>query len=115
MCEFLYRRTGMVFTESKRYYVERRVVERMKATAAGSFVDYFARLRSDAGGEIDSGDVLPGDLVFFETVSKGASHVGIALGGGEFVHAPSSRGVVRVERYTQGYWADRWVGARRVF
>jgi len=53
LCEFLYRRTGMVFTEAKRYYVERRVVERMKATAAGSFVDYFARLRSDAGGEIE--------------------------------------------------------------
>jgi len=47
-------------------------------------------------------------------VSKGPSHVGIALGGGEFVHAPSSRGVVRVERYTSSYWAERWVGARRV-
>ena len=52
--------------------------------------------------------------MFFETVSKGPSHVGIALGGGEFVHAPSSRGVVRVERYTSSYWAERWVGARRV-
>jgi cell wall-associated NlpC family hydrolase len=66
------------------------------------------------GREIDRDDVKAGDLVFFETVSPGASHVGIALGGGEFVHAPSSRGVVRVERYTSGYWADRWVGARRV-
>ena len=66
------------------------------------------------GSEIDSDDVLPGDLVFFETVSSGASHVGIALGGGEFVHAPSSRGVVRIERYTSRYWADRWVGARRI-
>jgi cell wall-associated NlpC family hydrolase len=66
------------------------------------------------GRDIDSGDLKAGDLVFFETVSPGASHVGIALGGGEFVHAPSSRGVVRVERYTSGYWADRWVGARRV-
>jgi len=55
--------------------------------------------------------VQPGDLVFFEPVSKGPSHVGIALGGGEFVHAPSSRGVVR---YTSSYWAERWVGARRV-
>ena len=53
MCDFVYRRTGMVFTEAKRYYVERRVIERMKATAAGSFVDYFARLRSDTGGEIE--------------------------------------------------------------
>jgi len=66
------------------------------------------------GDDIDDDDVKPGDLVFFETVSRGASHVGIALGGGEFVHAPSSNGVVRVERYTSGYWADRWVGARRV-
>jgi len=66
------------------------------------------------GREIDTDDVKAGDLVFFETVSSGASHVGIALGGGDFVHAPSSRGVVRIERYTSGYWADRWVGARRV-
>jgi cell wall-associated NlpC family hydrolase len=66
------------------------------------------------GREIDTDDVKAGDLVFFETVSSGASHVGIALGGGEFVHAPSSRGVVRIERYMSGYWADRWVGARRV-
>jgi NlpC/P60 family protein len=66
------------------------------------------------GDRVDSGDVRPGDLVFFETVSSGASHVGIALGGGEFIHAPSSRGVVRIERYTSSYWADRWVGARRI-
>jgi len=72
------------------------------------------RQQYQVGRDIDGDDVRPGDLVFFETVSAGASHVGIALGGGEFVHAPSSRGVVRVERYTSGYWADRWVGARRV-
>jgi cell wall-associated NlpC family hydrolase len=66
------------------------------------------------GEDIDLDEVAPGDLVFFETVSKGASHVGIALGNGEFVHAPSSRGVVRVERYTASYWAQRWVGARRI-
>jgi cell wall-associated NlpC family hydrolase len=66
------------------------------------------------GEEIDSDEVRPGDLVFFETVSSGASHVGIALGGGEFVHAPSSRGVVRIEKYTSDYWAARWVGARRI-
>jgi cell wall-associated NlpC family hydrolase len=52
--------------------------------------------------------------VFFETVSRGPSHVGIALGGGDFVHAPSSRGVVRVEPYTSSYWSSRWVGARRI-
>ena len=66
------------------------------------------------GATIGRDEVRPGDLVFFETVSRGASHVGIALGGGEFVHAPSSRGVVRVERYDGRYWSARWVGARRV-
>jgi cell wall-associated NlpC family hydrolase len=72
------------------------------------------REQYQAGKRIDRNEVQPGDLVFFETVSRGPSHVGIALGGGEFVHAPSSRGVVRVERYTGSYWAPRWVGARRV-
>jgi cell wall-associated NlpC family hydrolase len=67
-----------------------------------------------AGALIDRDEVQPGDLVFFQTVSRGASHVGIAIGHGEFVHAPSSRGVVRVEKYTSGYWDQRWVGARRV-
>src|SRR4051794_9948959 len=53
LCEFLYRRTGMIFTESKRYYVERRIQERMSATGATSFVSYFARLRSDFRGEAE--------------------------------------------------------------
>lgn len=66
------------------------------------------------GIKVDRSDIEPGDLVFFETVSRGASHVGLAIGGDEFVHAPSSRGVVRVERLTSSYWARRYVGARRV-
>jgi chemotaxis protein methyltransferase CheR len=53
LCEFLYRRTGMIFTETKRYYVERRMFERMQATGAGFFASYFARLRSDVNGEIE--------------------------------------------------------------
>lgn len=59
-------------------------------------------------------EIRPGDLVFFSTVAPGPTHVGIAIGGGEFVHAPSSRGVVRVERLDSGYWAERLVAARRV-
>jgi cell wall-associated NlpC family hydrolase len=66
------------------------------------------------GRVVDRNDVRAGDLVFFQTVSPGASHVGIAVGNGEFVHAPSSRGVVRTERYTIEYWARRWIGARRL-
>ncbi len=53
LCEYLYRRTGMTFTEAKRYYVERRVVERMIATGAATFENYFAHLRGDVQGEIE--------------------------------------------------------------
>lgn len=66
------------------------------------------------GQEVDRDEVKAGDLVFFETVTRGASHVGLAIGGDEFVHAPSSRGVVRIEKLTASYWASRFVGARRV-
>jgi cell wall-associated NlpC family hydrolase len=55
-----------------------------------------------------------GDLVFFSTVAPGASHVGIMIGGDQFIHAPSERGVVRVEYLSAQYWASRFVGARRV-
>jgi chemotaxis protein methyltransferase CheR len=51
LCEYLYRRSGMVFTEAKRYYVERRAHERMSATGSQSFASYFARLRINAQGE----------------------------------------------------------------
>ena len=66
------------------------------------------------GREIDADDVRAGDLLFFDTGSRPASHVGIALDRETFVHAPSSNGVVRVERYTSDYWSRRYVGARRV-
>lgn len=66
------------------------------------------------GREVQLKEVRPGDLLFFQTVSRGASHVGVAIGEGRFVHAPSSRGVVRVEPYTGSYWARRFVGARRI-
>ena len=66
------------------------------------------------GRSVDLDEVEAGDLLFFETVGRGASHVGMVVGAGEFVHAPSSRGVVRVERYDADYWATRFVGARRI-
>ena len=67
-----------------------------------------------AGQSVDRSALRAGDLVFFSTVAPGASHVGIALDDDEFVHAPSSQGVVRVERLTTPYWRTRFVGARRV-
>jgi chemotaxis protein methyltransferase CheR len=53
LCEFLYRRTGMIFGENKRYYIERRIQSRMGATDATSFHEYFALLRSDMDGEVE--------------------------------------------------------------
>jgi cell wall-associated NlpC family hydrolase len=67
-----------------------------------------------SGRDVPAAQVEPGDLLFFTTVAPGASHVGIALGGDAFVHAPSSTGEVRVERLSAPYWSTRFVGARRV-
>jgi cell wall-associated NlpC family hydrolase len=66
------------------------------------------------GREISRADVRPGDLVFFSTVSRGASHVGIVVADDRFVHAPSSTGVVRVESMDARYWRERFVGIRRI-
>ncbi len=67
-----------------------------------------------AGQEVAADAIQPGDLVFFDTTGHGASHVGIVVGGDQFVHAPSTNGVVRIDRVSGTYWAARFVGARRV-
>ncbi len=66
------------------------------------------------GKNVDRGRLEPGDLVFFSTVAPGASHVGIVIGGDQFIHAPSERGVVRVENLSSQYWSTRYIGAKRV-
>jgi cell wall-associated NlpC family hydrolase len=72
------------------------------------------RAQFKTGKPVDQKALEPGDLIFFTTTEPGASHVGIAVGGGAFVHAPSTSGVVRVERLNSSYWAPRFVGGRRV-
>ena len=66
----------------------------------------------EVGRSVRMSDLRPGDLVFFETYTEGASHVGIYLGGGRFIHA-SSIGV-RVDALAQDYYAARYIGARRL-
>jgi cell wall-associated NlpC family hydrolase len=66
------------------------------------------------GKPVDRKELEPGDLIFFTTTEPGASHVGIAVGSDSFVHAPSTSGVVRVERFDSKYWATRFIGGRRV-
>ena len=72
------------------------------------------RRQFEVGEDVDPAALAPGDLVFFETVAPGASHVGIAVGGDQFVHAPNSTGVVRVEQLSSQYWSRRFVGAKRI-
>jgi len=99
----------------------------------GWFLPREVRDQFNAGRPVDRDAIEAGDLLFFQTADKNTvasaekksaasgssrnlqpSHVGIALGGDTFVHAPSSTGVVRVEHYTAAYWARRFVGARRI-
>jgi cell wall-associated NlpC family hydrolase len=55
----------------------------------------------------------PGDLVFFNTLRRTFSHVGIYVGDGRFIHAPRSGAQIRVESLSASYWSRRFTGARR--
>ena len=84
------------------------------------FAQYGIALPREAAQQFEVGEKVkedalkPGDLVFFHTESRGPSHVGIFVADDQFVHAPSSRGVVRVEYVSSPYWSRRFLGARRV-
>lgn len=61
---------------------------------------------------VSRGGLRPGDLVFFDTLNRPYSHMGIYLGNDRFIHAPSSRGRVRLESLASSYFARRYNGAR---
>ena len=64
--------------------------------------------------DIDRDELAPGDLVFFNTLRRAFSHVGIYVGGGRFIHAPRTGSEVRIEDMRSSYWARRFDGARRL-
>ena len=64
--------------------------------------------------QIDKADLQPGDLVFFNTLKRTFSHVGIYVGEGKFIHSPKPGAAVRVEDMQKTYWTQRFDGARRV-
>jgi cell wall-associated NlpC family hydrolase len=66
------------------------------------------------GVPVEKGNLKPGDLVFFNTMRRAFSHVGIYLGDGKFLHAPARGSEVRVENIDQIYWNKRFSGARRI-
>ncbi len=69
---------------------------------------------SRAGEKIEPAELQPGDLVFYNTLKRGFSHVGIYLGDNKFIHSPSKGGQVRIESMDLAYWKKRFNGARRI-
>lgn len=63
---------------------------------------------------VGSLELEPGDLLFFGQGGGAASHIGIFVGEGRFVHAPSTGGTVRLDRLDSDYWRRSFVGARRI-
>ena len=66
------------------------------------------------GESVKKSDLQAGDLVFFNTAGRGVSHVGIFIGSGKFIHASTSKGVVKTNINDKYYWGARYVGAKRV-
>jgi len=81
---------------------------------AGLSLPHNALAISRQGKQISVNELQPGDLVFFNTLRRSFSHVGIYIGNNRFVHAPSSGGGVQVVSMTDGYWVKRFNGARRI-
>ena len=73
-----------------------------------------AKQQRKTGTAVASNQMKPGDLVFFNTRRDPGSHVGIYLGGNQFLHAPSRGSEVRVDDMHNSYWKRRFTGARRL-
>lgn len=82
--------------------------------AANLTLPHGARAISQLGKSIPVEQLQPGDLVFFNTLKKAFSHVGIYMGEGRFIHAPSDGGGVHIVNMNDPYWSKRFNGARRL-
>ena len=80
----------------------------------GTVLPHNAAQQARQGEKITESQLKPGDLVFFNTLRRAFSHVGIYIGNGQFIHAPRSGQTIRVENLDSPYWAKRFDGARRI-
>ncbi len=79
----------------------------------GIYLPRTSREQYNAGRAVDTGNMKEGDLVFFDTMSKGqVSHVGVYIGDGKFIHAPKSGKNIRIDSLSAGYFKKRFIGAR---
>ena len=89
-------------------------VRAMYDKSMGLLLPRRAEEQAAATQKIDRSELKPGDLVFFNTMRRAFSHVGIYVGDGKFIHSPRSGAEVRVESMNVSYWQKRFNGARRV-
>jgi NlpC/P60 family len=89
-------------------------VKAMYEQSVGLLLPRRAEQQAAATQRIDKSELQPGDLVFFNTLRRTFSHVGIYVGEGRFIHSPKPGAQVRVESMGGPYWASRFDGARRV-
>ncbi|MDY0330707.1 MAG: C40 family peptidase [Thiomonas sp.] len=80
----------------------------------GTVLPHNAAQQAREGERIPESQLRPGDLVFFNTLRRAFSHVGIYIGDGQFIHSPRPGQTVRVEDLDSPYWAKRFDGARRI-
>jgi cell wall-associated NlpC family hydrolase len=89
-------------------------VKAMYEQTVGLILPRKAEQQAAATQQIDRSELQPGDLVFFNTLRRAFSHVGIYIGDGKFIHSPKPGAQVRVESMGLSYWSHRFDGARRV-
>ena len=89
-------------------------VRAMYDSTLGLMLPRRAEEQAAATQPVARSDLKPGDLVFFNTMRRAFSHVGIYVGDGKFIHSPRTGATVRMESMEGSYWARRFNGARRV-
>jgi cell wall-associated NlpC family hydrolase len=106
-----YRRGGNTFESG---YDCSGFVRALYQQTAGLMLPRQAAQQAAATQQIERADLQPGDLVFFNTMNREFSHVGIYVGDYKFIHSPKPGAAVRIEDLRVNYWNRRFDGARRV-